>query len=275
LPHRPRPEGKPAPLPGAMLEELARRGPLLLCLDYDGTIAEIVSRPALARPVDGVVAALRSLARRQDRVAAAIVSGRPVAELRRMTGLGGEVMFAGVHGLEIAGRDGVVRVPEGAARCAGALERVREFLARNVAPNAGFEVEDKRLSIALHYRNAEPAAAAALCARLEEFVRANTPGLRAAHNKMVIEALPAIASKGGALRALSQEAGPAFLPVYFGDDRTDEDAFAELEHRGVAVMVGEPRPSRAHWRVDAPADVARLVIGLAALLDQISAKSFA
>lgn len=262
-------------MPGAMLEELARRGPLLLCLDYDGTIAEIVNRPALARPLEGVVPALRSLARHRERVASAIVSGRPVAELRRMTGLGGEVMFAGVHGLEIAGRDGVVRVPEEAARCAAELGRVREFLARSLALGAGFEIEDKRLSVALHYRNAEQSAAAALCARFEQFVCANAPGLRIAHNKMVLEALPAIASKGAALRALSAEAGPGFLPVYFGDDRTDEDAFAELEHRGVAIMVGEPRPTRARWRVDSPSDVARLVIGLAAALDRMSIKSSA
>ncbi len=274
MPHRPPPEGKPARLPAAMLEELARRGPLLLCLDYDGTIAEIVSRPALARPLEGVVAALKSLARHRRHIAAAIVSGRPVAVLRRMTGLGDEVMFAGVHGLEIAGRDGVVRVPDQAARCVAQLQRVREFLAGSVPAGAGFEVEDKHLSLALHYRNAESAAAAALCARLEEFVRAHAPDLRAAHNKMVVEALPAIASKGAALRALSAEAGPDFLPVYFGDDRTDEDAFAALADRGVAVMVGEPRPSHARWRVDAPADVARIVIGLAAALDrQASAKS--
>ena len=87
-----------------MLEELAARSPLLLCLDYDGTISDLVSRPAMARPVEGVVAAIKAMARRRDRIAIAIVSGRPVAELRRMTGLGRQVMYAGVHGLEIAGR---------------------------------------------------------------------------------------------------------------------------------------------------------------------------
>lgn len=250
-----------------MLEELARGGPLLLCLDYDGTIAEIASRPALARPIEGVVAALRALAHHRERIAAAIVSGRPIAELRRMTGLGSEVMFAGVHGLEIAGRDGVVRVSEAAARCAAELDAVREFLKRSVPANAGFEIEDKLLSVALHYRHAAPDAAAALCARVEEFVRAHTRSLRAAHNKMVVEALPAAASKAVAVRALSAEAGPAFLPVYFGDDRTDEDAFAALTDCGVGVMVGQPRASHARWRVDAPADVARLIAALAAVLD--------
>lgn len=255
-----------------MLEQLVRNGPVLLCLDYDGTIAEIVSRPALARPVEGVVAALKSIARHRERVAAAIVSGRPIAELRRMTGLGGEVMFAGVHGLEIAGGDGAVRVPERVARCAPEVERVRDFLTRNVPSGEGFEIEDKGLSVALHYRNADPAAAAALCARMEEFMRASAPSLQAAHNKMVLEALPAIASKGGALRVLGEEVGSAFVPVYFGDDRTDEDAFAEIENRGVGVLVGEPRRSHASWRVDAPADVARIVTALASTLDKDGVK---
>jgi trehalose 6-phosphate phosphatase len=258
-----------------MLEQLVRRGPVLLCLDYDGTIAEIVSRPGLARPVEGVVAALKSVARHRDRIVSAIVSGRPIAELRRMTGLGGEVMFAGVHGLEIAGRDGTVRVPDQVARCAAEIERVRDFLARNVPSDAGFEIEDKRLSVALHYRNAEPADAESLCARMEEFLHANAPSLRAAHNKMVLEALPAIASKGGALRVLAEEVGSGFVPVYFGDDRTDEDAFAEIENRGVGVMVGEPRPSHARWRVDTPADVARIVIDLARALDSGDTKGSA
>ncbi len=251
-----------------MLEQLAARSPLLLCLDYDGTISELVSRPAMARPVEGVVAALKALAALGERIAVAIVSGRPIAELRRMTGLGHAVMYAGVHGLEIAGRSRAaggdeIRVPDDVARCVPELDRVRAWLTHNVAPEAGFEVEDKRLSLALHYRNAEPAAAAALRARFEEFVRTGAPHLRAAHNKMVVEALPAAASKGEALRALGREAGAAFVPVYFGDDRTDEDAFAEVLSRGVGVLVGDARPSLARWRVDNPAAVARVLTALA------------
>ena len=208
-----------------------------------------------------------------------------------MTGLGRQVMYAGVHGLEIAVRsrraggdnlhdddfddlnDDVnhdVRVAAEAAdrvaQCAPELDRMRHWLASNVPQGVGFEVEDKRLSVALHYRNADSAAAAALCGRFEEFVRAAAPHLRAAHNKMVVEALPVAASKGEALRVLGREAGDAFMPVYFGDDRTDEDAFAELVARGVGVLVGEARPSLARWRVESPAAVARILKALAAAL---------
>jgi trehalose-phosphatase len=279
LPQRPPPAFKEPPLlPAATLEQLAARGPILLCLDFDGTISELVSRPAMARPFVGVVEALRAIARRRDRVAVAIVSGRPVAELRRMTGLGNNVMYAGVHGAEIAGRsreaggDNVhdnsddVHITSDVARCAPELDRVRAWLAHNVPDGAGFEVEDKRLAIALHYRNAEPAAASELSTQFERRVRADAPHLSVAHNKMVVEALPAAVSKGAALRALGREAGSAFMPVYFGDDRTDEDAFAELVSRGVGVLVGEARPSLARWRVDSPAAVARILTALAAAL---------
>jgi trehalose-phosphatase len=262
-----------------MLEELAARSPILLSLDYDGTISELVSRPSMARPVEGVVAALKAIAPLRDRVAIAIVSGRPVAELRRMTGLGYKVMYAGVHGLEIAGRSREVSIDNGhgdvrvagdvadeVARCAPELNRVRAWLAENVPREAGFEVEDKRLSVALHYRNAERAAAIALRAEFEEFVRAKAPHLRTVRNKMVVEALSPAASKGKALRALFREVGVAFVPVYFGDDRTDEDAFAELVSRGIGVLVGEARPSLARYRVESPAAVARVLTALAASL---------
>jgi trehalose-phosphatase len=269
LPQRPPPATKPPPLlPATALLELATRGPILLCLDYDGTISDLVSRPASARPVAGVVAAIKALAAQPERIAVAIVSGRPVAELRTMTGLGDEVMYSGVHGLEIAGRTregerAEVRLHADVSRCGPELDRVRAWAARNVPDGAGFEVEDKRLALALHYRNAERAAAAALRARFEEFVRAQTPHLRAAHNKMVVEAIPAAASKGEALRVLCREAGAAFVPVYFGDDRTDEDAFAEVAERGVGVLVGEARLSLARWRVESPAAVVRTLEALA------------
>ncbi len=272
MPRKPPPAPKPPPLlPDGTLEQLAARSAILLCLDYDGTISELVSRPGMARPVEGVVAALKSMTPLGERVAVAIVSGRPIAELRRMIGLGHEVMYAGVHGLEIAGRsrggggDGI-RIAAHAARFAPELDRMRAWLADNVPNGAGFEVEDKGLAVALHFRNAEPAAAAALSAQYEEFIREDAPHLRAAHNKMVIEALPAAASKGAALRVLGSEAGASFVPVYFGDDQTDEDAFAEVESRGVGILVGEARPSRARWRVDSPAEVARVLTRLAAAL---------
>ena len=223
----------------------------------------------MAVPVAGAIEAVRAIAAHPERAAVAIVSGRPVAQLREMTGLGREVMYAGVHGLELALRDDAeVRTLGDAAHHLPELERARAWLADNVPRDGGFEVEDKHLSVALHYRNADRTAAIALCRRFEQFVAAEAPHLHVTHNKLVVEAIPVAASKAAALRALSDAVGKAFEPVYFGDDRTDEDAFAELaDGRGLGVLVGEARPSHAHFRVADPAAVALLLKGLARALE--------
>ena len=83
----------------------------------------------------------------------------------------------------------------------------------------------------------------------------------------MIEALPKIASKANALRTLWLRVGYEFEPVYFGDDLTDEDAFSELGEEGISVLVGAPRRSAARYRVDAPADVVRVLEGLATRLE--------
>jgi trehalose-6-phosphatase len=71
-------------------------------------------------------------------------------------------------------------------------------------------------------------------------------------SKMAAEALPKSTSKEDAVRALCQRAGKDFEPVYFGDDLTDEDAFRELDGRGITVLVGRQRPSAARYRVENP-----------------------
>ena len=96
----------PIPLPAELLPALVRVKPLLLCLDYDGTLSEIVQDPALARPVFGVLEALRELAARRDRIALAIVSGREVTKLRELLNPPPGIALSGIHGLELVDFDG-------------------------------------------------------------------------------------------------------------------------------------------------------------------------
>jgi trehalose 6-phosphate phosphatase len=83
---------------------------------------------------------------------------------------------------------------------------------------------------------------------------------------MAAEALPKGTSKADAVRALWQRAGKDFEPVYFGDDLTDEDAFRELEGRGVTVLVGRQRPSAARYRVENPSEVVCVLKAMASSL---------
>jgi alpha,alpha-trehalase len=241
------------------------RGPLFLCLDFDGTLSEIVPHPADALPLSGVGEVLSALARDPARIRVAIISGREVAEVRRMLGVERGILFAGTHGLEIVGADGVSRLAPGVEAAEADLAAARAWLARNVATTDGFVIEDKRAAIAVHYRMVEPALARERCAALQNFVETRAPGLRILRGKMIDELLPrGIGGKGSAIRVLLREAAvPESVPVYFGDDTTDEDAFEQIRDDGIGVLVGSARPSWARFRVASPSEVRRVLAELA------------
>jgi len=239
----------------------------LLCLDYDGTISEIAREPRLARPVEGVLEVLRFFASHRDRVATAIVSGRALRDLRSMLPTPPGIALAGVHGLQLLDADGKIEVPPGIRDCREDLESVRAWLEHNLPAGAGFLIENKGVAIALHYRQVAPPIAGYVREAFEKFITDCTRSLQARHGKMVIEALPKIASKANALQILRERVGDEFEPVYFGDDLTDEDAFTVMTSRGVSVLVGDPRPSAARYRLAGPVEVVRTLRKVAASLE--------
>jgi trehalose 6-phosphate phosphatase len=198
----------------ARLTEDPARAAVLL--DVDGTLAPIVSRPELAKVPAETRAELRRLAGRYELVAC--VSGRPGEEAARLVGVEG-LTYVGVHGLELA--------PE--------AERWREAL----RPFAALDwpwLEDKGLTVALHWREAENDQAART--ELEAVAgRAKAAGLEARWGRKVLELRPPVeADKGTAVRALLGQRGLR-RALYAGDDTTDLDAFAGLDGLEVAVRV--------------------------------------
>jgi len=260
------PSGKsPAPFPDGLLNDLAARGRLLLMLDYDGTLAPIVNDPAAAWPLDQARAALAALAARRDRIDLAVISGRDLAELVRLLGLERGLYLVGVHGLELSDPDGRRELAAGIEPALQELERVRRWLQERLPAGCGLAVEDKRLAVALHYRNADPAVAAPIVSDFERYL-AHQGELILKHGKKVAEAAPRGADKGAAVRRLVERLGGAGQPVYFGDDLTDEDAFRALAGRGVTVKVGGEGESAARYRIASPAAVAAALHSLAAAL---------
>lgn len=184
--------------------------------DVDGTLAPIVARPDLATVPGETRAELRRLAGRYALVAC--VSGRTGEDAARMVGVEG-VAYVGVHGLELA--------PE--------AERWRETL----RPFAALDwpwLEDKGLTVAFHWREAEDEGAAR--SQLDEVaVRAEAAGLEARWGRKVLELRPPVeADKGTAVRSLL-DARSLDRALYAGDDTTDLDAFRGLDGLEVAVRV--------------------------------------
>jgi len=221
---------------------LAGRRPMVF-LDYDGTLSPIVPDPDKALLSAEMRDALAALA---ERCEVAVITGRDLAHIRRLVGLPG-LLYAGSHGFEIAGPDGWGEGLERGTEFLPALDAAEAALRARLAAIPGTLVERQRFSLAVHYRHAAPGDAPRVAAILDA-VLAETGGLRAGAGKMVLRVQPDIPwHKGEAVRWLLARAGGDRLPVYLGDDVTDEDAFRELAMVGLALVVrGETdRPTSA------------------------------
>ena len=226
-------------------------------LDYDGTLTPIVDRPELAILSDDGRAVVTALAAKRP---VAVVSGRDRPDVEKLVGIGG-LVFAGSHGFDIMTPDGKAVDNEVGGDATGLLDQVENRMSGLLAPIDGSLVERKKFSIAAHYRlvaDADyPAFRGALDTVLSEF-----PNIKEKPGKKVFEIQPRIDwDKGKAvlylLKALGLD-GPEYLPMFFGDDVTDEDAFKVLQTGGAGVIVSDPsddatdRTTYAHFRVHDP-----------------------
>lgn len=241
--------------------ELARRQgdrALATFLDFDGTLAPIVDHPADARLPERLHPVLETLA---GQCPVAIVSGRDRADVEARVAIDG-LIYAGNHGFDIAGRGREKTLPE-AAEALGDVALAEEELRRHLGRLSGVVIERKRFSVAVHYRMVGADSVVAQVAKTVEEVQART-SLRKRIGKKVLELEPAVEwDKGRAVRwlldALSIEP-ERYLPIYVGDDETDEDAFASLAGRGIGVRVGrEVSTTLADYRV-ADTDEVRVLL---------------
>jgi len=247
-------------------EQILKSGHTLLFLDYDGTLAPIAPSPEQAALPSSTRSVLQRLSR-NSRVTVALVSGRPLANLRQLVGVR-NLTYVGNHGLETwhRGRRTGVLVPESSR---AALSRIRPILAGLVKEVPGARLEDKGLSLAFHYRLAPTSHVACLKSAIRRaalpFVRSG--GLSLLNGRKIIEVRPGLNwTKGDAVLCLVKHMRRRrLLPIYIGDDRTDEDAFDALID-GITIRVGAHRRSKARYYVRNVREVAALLEWIATQL---------
>jgi alpha,alpha-trehalase len=245
--------------PADLLREAAGRR-LALFLDYDGTLTPIVERPEDAALAAETREVLRRLAARHP---VAIVSGRDLEDVRARVGIEG-ISYAGCHGLEIAGPL-ASRVHGAAAAAAPQLGAAADMVAHDTRGIPGVQLERKRFTLAVHYRRAREADVPAVREAVER-AQARHPALRVTEGKKVFELQPDVDwDKGRAVLWLIETLRlQDALPVYIGDDVTDEDAFRALAARGVGIAVQETaQPTAANYTLRDPGEVRALLAGLA------------
>jgi trehalose-phosphatase len=257
--------------PPALLrwDELADRfgrGRPAVFLDYDGTLTPIVDRPDQAVLSDATRQVVAELSRRFPTT---IVSGRGREDVERLVGLE-TLHYAGSHGFDISGpgNDGEERIEhQVAAGTEPIVEEVSRGLKAALDTIEGTVVEPKRFTVAVHYRMVSEADRPRVERAVDEALQKH-PELRKAHGKKVFELRPAFDwDKGKAILWLLEALDldhPDVVPLYLGDDTTDEDAFRALRNRGVGIVVTRaPRPTAADYQLQDPLEVREFLERLA------------
>ncbi|PWC81908.1 trehalose phosphatase [Azospirillum sp. TSH100] len=233
-------------------------------LDYDGTLAAIAPRPELAV----MPAEARMVVRRLSALCpVAFVSGRDLDDLTAMVAVDG-LVYAGSHGFDLRGPD--LRRQVGVEYVAD-LDIAERSLHGRLDGIAGALVERKRFAIAIHTRQVAAPEKSMVADAVRAVVEAQ-PRLRMTGGKELFELRPNLPwDKGRAVLALLDALGlegAITMPIYIGDDETDEDAFRTLAERGygggigIRVMEG-PAETAATWSLHDPAEVTAFLDRLA------------
>jgi alpha,alpha-trehalase len=257
----------------AEFETLAQRlqnHTVALFTDYDGTLTPIVERPE-----DAVLsAAVRSLLSHiAQHCTVAIISGRDLADVQQLVDLE-QLYYAGSHGFDIAG-PALRQQQEEAQASLPELDAATLQLRDQVADLPGVRVERKKFAIAIHYRGASPEVAQQVQAIVDK-VQADGSNLRLSQGKKIFELQPDVPwNKGYAILWLLEQLQlkeDMVVPLYLGDDTTDEDGFQALRDRGIGIRVGPAHEAtQAAYTLSDPEAVQQFLQRLLSLLNSPSA----
>jgi trehalose-phosphatase len=212
-----------------------------LFLDFDGTLAPLHHRPEEVWLDPGTRRSLRKLVR-SPRFRVWVVSGRRQADVRARVRVPG-IRYLGLHGWEGRNNPDIGEETRDIVRCAKA------WLGALLLSVPGVWIEDKDLTLAIHYQNVNEEGVRSARQFVQAVLDAFSGSLQLIRGKSVWEIAPAeMEDKGVAVKQELSALATPVVPVYIGDDQMDEAAFAALGE-GITVRVGEPRRTRARYRL--------------------------
>ncbi len=208
-------------------------------LDYDGTLTPIVKRPDDAVLSDEMRQTLKKLA---EKFVVAIVTGRDKEDVESLVGLE-ELIYAGSHGYIITGPDELFMEHPDSKKIIPQLDEIEKEVEKALEDTTkGTQVDRKRYAIGIHYRNARPEDKEVVYQTVDEMLE-KYPGHKKGEGKKIVEIKPDTDwHKGKAvewiMEALELAGNNDVVPLFIGDDITDEDAFKTLKDKGIGILVG-------------------------------------
>jgi trehalose-phosphatase len=237
----------------AKIKPLLSNRLIFLFLDYDGTLTPIRQKPSLGRIAKRAKNILHELSENPN-CKLAIISGRSLKDVSRMVGLDNAI-YGGNHGLELKGPQIRFKSPV-TKKHRAILKKLNRVLRNKLRSIKGILIEDKGLSLCIHYRLVAPKKIPLLKDVFRQATAFNLRRneIRVRPGKMVLEVCPPVEwDKGKAVLWLLQNVSfledASVMPVYIGDDLTDEDAFKLLKNSGLTIFVGKPKKSNARYYI--------------------------
>jgi trehalose-phosphatase len=238
--------------------------PLFIFLDCDGTLAPIADTPEKAAVPEGTKRVLSLLSKKDD-YRVAVISGRALRDIKKKIGLK-RVIYSGNHGFQITtpGFSYSLPVPSGYRNT---LRQIKSSLRLGLSGIGGVLIEDKGFFLSLHFRLVKTEKVHLVKSIFRDSVSFSLKKGKVAvrPGKKVFEIGPPVLWNKGKIvlwilaRREFNPGGNKFLPVYIGDDITDEDAFKALKGRGLTVFVGRPNASAADYYLKDTREVARFL----------------
>ncbi|MFH1846317.1 MAG: trehalose-phosphatase [Candidatus Omnitrophota bacterium] len=220
---------------------------IYLFLDFDGTLVPIRRHPDSVRLSVSMKSVLEKLAARKD-ISIAVISGRKLCDVERRVKIE-NIIYTGNHGLEIKGeknKKAIKRILE----AKNSINKIAEILKKELQSLKGIFVENKGITLSVHYRMAdkdvEEKAFSIFQETIERCKKHDKEKIRVTRGKKVWEVRPLIDWDKGKIVRFLLDKKKKFLkaPIkffYIGDDRTDEDAFSYVRKRGYAVKVARQK----------------------------------
>jgi trehalose-phosphatase len=223
---------------------------ILLFLDYDGTLASIADHPDKAVLTDKIRDILNKVVN-NSRFKVAVISGRSLKDIKARVGIN-DIIYSGNHGLQIDGP--LFRFENNIASAYKILlVNIKKELYDALVHFKGILIEDKELTLTIHYRLADKELISNIIEVIDKTVATyrSRGEIEVRGGKMIIEIFPpGNWNKGSAVLWIlgrQEFLKNDFYPVYFGDDLTDEDAFEALRNSGLTVLVGHRDRSQAQY----------------------------
>ena len=236
-------------------EKLLKNQKVNLMLDFDGTLSPIVAYPQQAALPAETKETLSNMAA-SDRVSISVISGRDLKNLKSRINLAG-IDYFGNYGLEYDDSGGIANPPEANKF----IDSVSKFLAEIRPKLSGFKgtvLEDKKYTLSIHYRNMAKQFLPQLKKEISNTLAAH-PNLRLAEGKKVFEIFTKDFRPKEKIVEHLIDANKNHLPIYIGDDTSDEEAFKVVRKEGLSVRVGAEAGSAAQYFLNNQSKVEKLL----------------